>query len=253
MSAVQGFTEVLAASEHHKSAAQSYMWPQSMVGQEGKPVRVYVVDDDNHIRRVIAQELMSDPRTLLVGQAASLREARKHLNQQPFDVLLVDLNLGDGEGLELIGLAQTLNPDALIVVVSVTERDDKVLQAFELGAMGYLLKNSLFGDYVQAVLQVANGGASITPSLARKLLSHLDKSHARPFASVGTLQEERLSARESEVLKLVAGGYTSSEIGTQLGISTLTVNTHIKSIYRKLQARTRAQAVRAASLRGLFS
>ncbi|WP_415796401.1 response regulator [Comamonas aquatilis] len=229
------------------------MWPQSMVGQEGKPVRVYVVDDDNHIRRVIAQELMSDPRTLLVGQAASLREARKHLNQQPFDVLLVDLNLGDGEGLELIGLAQTLNPDALIVVVSVTERDDKVLQAFELGAMGYLLKNSLFGDYVQAVLQVANGGASITPSLARKLLSHLDKSHARPFASVGTLQEERLSARESEVLKLVAGGYTSSEIGTQLGISTLTVNTHIKSIYRKLQARTRAQAVRAASLRGLFS
>lgn len=253
MPAASEFTDVISAPDRQKPVVQSHMWPQTMIGQEGKPVRVFLVDDDSHIRRVIAQELMSDPRTLLVGQAGSLRDARKHLGQQRFDVLLVDLNLGDGEGLELISFAKTINPEALIVVVSVTERDDKVLQAFELGAMGYLLKNSLFGDYVQAVLQVANGGASITPSLAKKMLSHLDKSHARLFPIGGSLQEERLSTRESEVLKLVAGGYTSSEVGSSLGISTLTVNTHIKSIYRKLQARTRAQAVRAASLRGLFS
>lgn len=235
-----------------RSALLSCMWPTSMIGQKDQPVRVYMVDDDIHIRRVIARELMADPRTLLVGQVDSLRCARKHMAEHPFDVMLLDLNLGDGEGLELIALARTLNPDALIVVMSVTERDDKVLQAFELGAVGYLLKNSLFGDYVQAVLQVANGGASITPSLAKKLLSHLSKSHFSNLSEFSLSAPEQLSARESDVLKHVATGYTSAEIGIRLQISTLTVNTHIRSIYRKLQARTRAQAVRAASLRGLF-
>lgn len=234
------------------STMLSCTWPTSMIGQKEQPVRVYVVDDDSHVRRVIARELMADPRTLLVGQVDSLRCARKHMAEHAFDVMLLDLSLGDGEGFELMALARTLNPDVLIVVISVTERDDKVLQAFELGAMGYLLKTSFFGDYVQAVLQVANGGASITPSLAKKLLAHLSKSHLRNVSEFNFSGAEHLSARESEVLKYVATGYTSVEIGIRLQISTLTVNTHIRSIYRKLQARTRAQAVRAASLRGLF-
>ena len=128
---------------------------------------------------------------------------------------------------------------------------ERVLRAFELGATGYLVKNSWFGNYPQAVLQVANGGASITPSLARRLLQRYDKKPASdPQVSLSTT--DRLSSRESEVLRMVAGGYTSVEIGVQLQISTMTVNTHIKNIYRKLQVRSRAQAVRFASLRGWF-
>ena len=250
MSVLSRASEAATMPNQHLLAMDPHLWPHDMVGQEGQPVRVFVVDDDCHARRVIAQGLMADSRTLLVGQAANLREARKNIRQQEFDVLIVDLNLGDGEGLELLEFTRNLYPSVLSIVVSVTERDDKVLQAFERGAVGYLLKNSWFDDYPQAVLQVANGGASITPVLARKLLSHLGKAPAKFSLSEEPLPDEQLSARECEILKMIACGYTGPEVASFLKISALTVNTHIKNIYRKLQTHTRAQAVRAASLKG---
>lgn len=228
------------------------VWPDFLSGQEAKPVRVLLVDDDEHIRRVIAQELMGDPRTLLVAQASSVREGRKGIKLHEFDVLLVDLNLGDGQGFELLECLRSLRPSAQAVVISVMESDDQVLRAFELGAAGYLGKNSWFGSYLQAVLQVANGGASITPHLARRLLQRFDRSHAGESKRRQPDEVDHLSVREKEVLRMVASGYTSTEIGSRLLISGMTVNTHIRNIYRKLQVRTRAQAVRFASLRGLF-
>lgn len=232
------------------------VWPDFLVGQLDKPVRVLLIDDDAHIRMVIAQELMADERTLLVAQASSIKEGRKAIRQHSFDVMLVDMHLGDGEGLELIDFMKTLHPSAEAVVVSIMESDDLVLRAFELGATGYLVKNSWFGNYPMAVLQVANGGASITPNLARRLLQRFDKTADKTAVEEERRRQpdeaERLSAREREVLRMVAGGYTSVEIGVRLTISSMTVNTHIKNIYRKLQVRTRAQAVRFASLRGMF-
>lgn len=232
--------------------ANRALWPLDMVGQESKPVRVFVVDDDAHIRRVITQALMADSRTLLVGQARSLREARKNMCQQEFDVLLVDLHLEDGEGLELLAFTHNVYPHVLAIVISVTEREDDVLRAFEQGAVGYLLKNSWFDDYAQAVLEVANGGASITPVLAKRLLSRLSRCPGKLQAHDTSLHVELLTQREIEVLRLVSCGYTSPEIAKSLDIGVMTVNTHIKSIYRKLQTHTRAQAVRAASSRGLI-
>lgn len=228
------------------------VWPDFLTGQAERPVRVLLVDDDAHIRRIIAQDLMADPRTLVVAQAASVREGRKAIKQHEFDVMLVDLNLGDGEGLELLDYMKTARPSAEAVVVSIMENDEKVLRAFELGAVGFWVKNSWFGNYAQAVLQVANGGASITPLLARRLLQRFDKPHGHVAKRNQPDEAERLSVREKEVLRMVASGYTSTEIGTRLLISTMTVNTHVRNIYRKLQVRTRAQAVRFASLRGLF-
>ena len=228
------------------------IWPDFMIGQTDRPVRVLLVDDDPHIRLVIAQELMADPRTLVVAQASSVREGRKAIKQHEFDVMLVDLHLGDGEGFELLEYLKTVRPSAEAVMISVMENDDEVLRAFELGATGYLSKNSWFGNYPQAVLQVVNGGASITPNLARRLLQRFDKTHAELPKRQEPAEADRLSDREKEVLRMVAGGYTTAEIATQLQISNMTVNTHIRNIYRKLQVRTRAQAVRFASLRGLF-
>lgn len=241
-------------------ATQPSVWPEFLSGQADKPVRVLLVDDDAHMRRVIAQELMADPRTLVVAQATSVREGRKAIKQHEFDVMLVDLNLGDGEGFTLIDYLKSVRPTAEAVMVSIMENDDQVLRAFELGATGYLVKHSWFGNYPQAVLQVVNGGASITPNLARRLLQRFDSSAAAASATSAPRRAdadreregERLSVREKEVLRMVASGYTSAEIGKRLEISGLTVNTHIKNIYRKLQVRTRAQAVRFASLRGLF-
>lgn len=228
------------------------LWPDFLVGQADKPVRVLLIDDDAHIRRVISQELMADERTLLVAQAESLKEGRKAIRQHAFDVMLVDIHLGDGEGLDLIDFMKTVQPAAEAIVVSIMDSDELVMRAFELGATGYLVKNSWFGNYPLAVLQVANGGASITPNLARRLLQRFDKSAVPEVQRRQPDEAERLSAREREVLRLVASGHTSVEIGLRLSISSMTVNTHIKNIYRKLQVRTRAQAVRFASLRGMF-
>ena len=228
------------------------VWPAVLVGQESSPIRVLLVDDDAHIRMVIAQELMSDPRTLLVGQAASVREGRKAIQQHEFDALLVDLNLGDGEAFELLEFFRSFRPSAQAVVISVMENDEQVMRAFELGAAGFVGKNSWFGNYAQSVLQVANGGASITPNLARRLLQRVDRTNAAESKRCQPDDADRLSAREKEILRLVASGYTSVEVGSRLFISSMTVNTHLRNIYRKLQVRTRAQAVRFASLRGLF-
>lgn len=246
--------QVRTASDAHFDSYThpAAVWPVFLTGQPERPVRVLLIDDDERIRRVIAQELMTDPRTLVVAQAANLKEGRKAIKQYDFDVMLVDLNLGDGDGLALIDCMKTARPSAEAVVISIMENDANVLRAFELGAVGFWVKNSWFGNYAQAVLQVANGGASITPLLARRLLQRFDKSNDPAPKRSQPEEIERLSVREKEVLRMVASGYTSAEIGSRLLISCMTVNTHIRNIYRKLQVRTRAQAVRFASLRGLF-
>jgi DNA-binding NarL/FixJ family response regulator len=229
------------------------VWPDFLAGQKGSPVRVLLVDDDPHIRLVIAQELMADARTLLVAQAGSVREGRRAIKQREFDVLLVDLNLGDGNAFDLLEYVKSVRPGAQAVVISVMENEDQVLRAFELGATGYVAKNSWFRSYAQAVLQVANGGASITPNIARRLLQRFDRTNDSALAKRREPDEaDRLSLREKEILRMVASGYTSAEVGSRLMISGMTVNTHLRNIYRKLQVRTRAQAVRFASLWGLF-
>jgi DNA-binding NarL/FixJ family response regulator len=229
-------------------------WPDFLKGQPGRPVRVLLVDDDPHIRKVVANHLLADLRIELTAQACSLREGKRLLSLHEIDVLLVDLNLGDGSGLQLIEYARLKRPGIEAVVISAMEDEHQVLQAFRMGANGYLLKNSWFGDFPQAVLQVVNGGASITPNLARRLLLRGDHRSEQPASSAiaaGTLQDS-LSEREIQILKMVACGYTSAEVGVKLEISRQTVDTHIKNVYRKLRVRSRAQAVNCAALRGFL-
>jgi DNA-binding NarL/FixJ family response regulator len=226
-------------------------WPPFLVGQVSRPVRVVLVDDDSSIRNVISNELMTDRRCDLVGQAGSMREGRRLISSCEFEVMLVDLNLGDGNGFELIEHLKTVRPMAEAIVISAMEDEQHALHAFELGATGYLVKNSWFGNFSQAVLQVVNGGASITPNLARRLLHRLDHTQS-DTAHRAEPHKKALSEREHAILKMVAVGYTSTEIGSRLTISGLTVNTHIKNIYRKLQVKTRAHAVSSALQRGLL-
>jgi DNA-binding NarL/FixJ family response regulator len=245
-----------ASTGHEKTGDHVFpLWPDFLVGQAGRPIRVLLIDDDAHMRRVISQELLSDLRCDLVAQGSSFKEGRRLISQHAFDVMLVDLNLGDGTGFELIELMKIAHPMAEAVVISGLEDEQHALRAFELGATGYLVKNSWFGNFPQAVLQVVNGGASITPNLARRLLHRLEQSHeprARTSIANERVLKDKLSEREKEVLKMVASGYTSVEIGKRLMISHQTVNTHIKNMYRKLQVRSRAQAVNSAAHMGLL-
>ena len=253
--AEQLWPDSLAGSDSARLSSSS-TWPPFLVGQAGQPARVILIDDDAHFRLVVARELLADRRIDVVGQAASLREGKRLISLHEFDVMLIDLNLGDGTGFELIQYMKIIRPRAEAVVVSAMDDDEHAIHAFELGATGYLVKNSWFGNFPQAVLQVVNGGASITPGLARRLMKRLDGvSHPDTGGapvSRASFASERLSDREREILQLVATGHTSAEIGQHLDISERTVNTHIKNMYRKLQVRTRAQAVNLASKCGLL-
>ncbi len=227
-------------------------WSESLTGQLLNPVRVILVDDDPFVRRVIAQELLGDFRIQLEGQAGSLRDGLRLLGLHDFDVLLVDLRLGDGSGFQLIEEAKKRRSSAEVIVISAVEDEKQVLHAFELGATGYLLKNAWLQSFVQAVLQVVNGGAAITPRLARRLLVHLDhqKLDARWLSPRNDVT--LLSNRERDVLRLVANGAITDEIALRLEITAQTVTSHVKNIYRKLHVHTRAQAVNSASQRGLL-
>ncbi|WP_307700340.1 LuxR C-terminal-related transcriptional regulator [Variovorax paradoxus] len=227
------------------------LWPHFLTGQEDAPVRVLLVDDDEFMRRVIAQELLSDMRIQLEAQAGSVRDGRRLLTTHEFDVLMVDLRLGDGSGFELIREARKLHRYCEIIVISAIEDDAHVMHAFELGATGYLLKHAWLQSFAQAVLQVVNGGAAITPKLARRLLTRMNLQPGGEPPPVETPQREvTLTTREREVLRCVARGCVSKEISMRLGISGQTVNAHIKNIYKKLQVHSRAQAVSFATNTG---
>ena len=181
------------------------MWPGFLTGQAEQPVRVLLIDDDPHMSRVIAHELLADLRINLLGQGSSVKEGRRLISQNEFDVMLVDLNLGDGTGFALIEYMKTVRPLAEAIVISAMEDEQHALRAFELGATGYLVKNSWFGNFSQAVLQVVNGGASITPNLARRLLHRLDHTPSDAAARAEP-RKKGLSEREQGVLKMVAAG-----------------------------------------------
>lgn len=227
---------------------QPSMWPDFLNSEPGRPIRVILIDDDPHICRVIAGEMVSDMRIDLVGQANSVRDGRRLISMNEFDVMIVDLNLGDGSGFDLIEHSKRIRPQSEIIVVSIMDDEQRAIHAFELGATGYLVKNSWFGSFPQAVMQVFNGGASITPNLARRLLQKLEHPVTQFVAQdKGEPPHHGLSERERGVLRLVAVGHTSCEIADKLSLSVQTVNTHIRNIYRKLHVNSRAQAVNLAA------
>jgi DNA-binding NarL/FixJ family response regulator len=234
-------------------SSQAPAWPNFLAADPGRQVRVILIDDDPHIRRVIAGELSADMRIDLVGQAGGARRGKRLISTTEFDVMIVDLNLGDGSGFELIEHMKRVCNHAEAIVVSVMDDEARAIRAFELGATGYLVKTSWFGNFAQAVLQVCSGGASITPNLARRLLNRFGTQ--RPDGAAGERPGQPapgLSERECEVLRQVSLGYTSREIAGKLSLTVQTVNTHVRNIYRKLDARSRAQAVSVAATQHLI-
>ena len=241
-------------------AAPATLWPAFLMGQTNAPLRVILIDDDHHVGSV-RQELNHDERINLVATANNIRQAKKLIANSAYDVMLVDTHLGDGMGLELISFMKQTRPTAEAVVISKNEDEEHAVQAFALGAAGYLVKNAWFGSFSQAVLQVANGGAFISPKVARRLLARLTigKNNTKVNAFVQMSRHnmdectsKKLSQRELEILQLVAVGDSSAHISTKTSISVQTVSTHIKNAYRKLNVHSRLQAVASAKSLGLI-
>lgn len=229
--------------------------PLPQVGSSpSEGARLYLIEDDPSILHFVQQALLLRPQWQLLGHAGSLAQARREALLCDANVYLVDLGLPDGRGEEALRLLARHKPAAELLVFTVFGEESRLIGALEAGATGYVLKGCSAADLVAAIEQIADGGAPISPLLARLLLKQfrsVQDMRSEPAAG-GLASDVVLSDRETEVLKLVAKGYVNKEIALKLGISPATVGTHIKNLYRKLAVHSRVQVVRAAQERGLL-
>lgn len=226
-------------------------------------IDVAVVEDDAACRIALVAALNAAPDMRLLWAAATRAEALAALGDrmaQAPDVLLVDLGLPDGSGLDVIAAARTRWPGVAPMVSTIFGDEEHVLAAIEAGAMGYLLKDATPEVVVQEVRSLHAGGSPINPLVARKLLLHARQNGAAPQVDAGPaatglrLADEArvLSAREQEVLRLVWRGHTLAEVAQVLSVSPHTARTFVRRIYAKLQVKSRADAVRVAAHQGLL-
>jgi len=211
---------------------------------------VILVEDDDRTRERLARAINGHPQLRLLGTAASCEEGRRLLASGTPDVLISDLGLPDGSGIDLIAEARRRHPELLALVITVFGDESHVVAAIEAGAMGYLLKDGT-ADYIgSSILEMIAGGSPISPPIARHLLRRF-RPAAPPAAEPADAGMPRLSEREHEVLTLIVKGFSYAEIAGLLGVSSHTVTTHVRGIYRKLEVHSRGEAVYEALALGL--
>ena len=201
--------------------------------------RILIVEDDEPTRSRLLRALAAHAELEVAAAVGTCREALLALRRDAPEVLLVDLALPDGNGIELIRAARALSSDILSMVVTVFGDEKSVLGAIEAGARGYLLKDASADGVGTAILQLLAGGSPITPAIAQHLILRFQESAPASARAPGPV----LSQREQEVLELVVKGFTFAEIAGLLSLSTHTVGTFVRRIYRKLEVRSRGEAV----------
>lgn len=209
-----------------------------------------MVEDDASFRESVRVAVAAAPDMAIDAVAASVAEGMTLLNGDPADVLVVDLGLPDGSGIQLIREARRRWPRCEVIVATLFGDEDKVLSAIEAGASGYLLKDALPLSLVDEIRNVHAGGSPVSPMIARQLLRRL---RSVPVVSnAGDADREPLSAREIQVLERMALGYTMAETAEHLGIAVTTVNTFVRRIYTKLGVCSKVEAIDAGYRRGLL-
>lgn len=223
--------------------------------------QVLVVEDDAQTRAFFAASVSACAPLVLAAAVGTHAEAVAWL-QQPghvVDVLLVDLGLPDGSGLDIIRRAVRLNPECQPLVISMFGDEDNVLASIEAGALGYIHKDAAPDDIAQVVLDMLGGASPISPMIARRVLSkyrasalHSPEVAEKPRVVSVALESPRLSPRETEVLSLIARGFSYAEIARLHTVSIHTVQTQIKSLYSKLAVNSKTEAVFEATRMGLL-
>jgi DNA-binding NarL/FixJ family response regulator len=219
------------------------------------PIRVFVVEDQTRILKNQLRLLESYQDITLVGTALSGESALEELPRVKPDVLLLDLGLPRMSGIDVTRQVKALWPRVEILIFTIFDEEDKVLEAVKAGASGYLLKGTPADKIVEAIKEVRAGGSIIQPSLARRLLRHF-----RVEPEPGPVPTEPivpvlnpLSNRETELLQLIAKGVSNSEAARLLSLSKATIRTHLEHIYRKLEVTNRVEAVTEGIRKGLIS
>lgn len=220
---------------------------------------VLIVEDEPEFLRRFTNAVLMDPELALVGSAGTARAAIAMLEAQPPDVVLLDLGLPDMNGVEVIRQAMRQPQGCDVLVVSMFDDDQHVLDSIEAGAAGYLLKDALPESIVTSIRELRCGGSPISPGIARRILQRfrLALGPARPAPTPSrspapSQPQSPLTDRETELLRLTAKGLSFDTISELMGISPHTVVAHVRKIYRKLAVHSRGEAVYEATQLGLL-
>ena len=208
-------------------------------------IRVALIEDDPVIFDRLTSAIEACEDIEMTGSASNVKAGTLLVEAGDYDVLLCDLGLPDGSGIDLIRQSALLNTEADIIVVTMFADNRKVIECIKAGAKGYLLKDENLELCVDGIREIRRGGSPISPIIARQLLKRLQPSD-------GDQEGSDLSERERHVLDLLARGYSYKEIASLLEISAATVGTYVKRLYRKLEVSSRAEAVFEASSRGML-
>lgn len=207
-------------------------------------LRIVVADDHGVVRDGIAALLSAIDGFELVGTAATGEEAVRAAVELRPDVLVMDIEMPGGNGIDATARLQTLAPEVAVLVLTMFDDDASVFAAIRAGALGYVLKGSESGSMIRAIAAVAAGEAILGPGLARRTLSFLSAPGPdSPFPE--------LSERERAVLDLLAAGRSNHEIAARLSVSVKTVNNHVSSVYAKLRVAGRPEAIVRAREAGM--
>ncbi|MFF7474385.1 response regulator [Streptomyces sp. NPDC008092] len=215
---------------------------------EKKPARVVVADDQTVVREGIVMLLGLLPGVEVVGAAGDGEEAVRLVAELSPDVVLMDLRMPRCDGVEATRRIRSRYPGTQVVVLTTFADDESLFPALRAGARGYLTKDAGGDEIVRAVESVLSGDAGLSPSIQRRLLERLSQPEPAPVAAEAP---DGLTARETEVLVLIAEGFSNQEIARKLHVSTATVKTHINNLFAKTGLKDRAQAVRYAYGKGL--
>jgi DNA-binding NarL/FixJ family response regulator len=218
------------------------------------PTSVLVVEDEPEFMQRFTAAILADPQLTLAGSTATARGAIAMLDAQPPDVVLLDLCLPDLNGVEVIRHAMRRHCGCDLLVVTMFDDDQHVLEAIEAGAAGYLLKDALPESIVACIRELRGGGSPISPAIARRILDRfrLALAPARPAPSRVDRTPSPLTERETELLRLTAKGLSFDTISEVMAISPHTVVAHVRKIYRKLAVHSRGEAVYEATQLGLL-
>ena len=203
------------------------------INQEPSVIHVAIVEDDSGFLHALGEVLRTTADMRLTGASVTRAEGLALLDGPPSDVLLVDLGLPDGSGIDVIRAAARQWSACSIMVTTNFGDEQHVMRSIEAGAAGYLLKDSSPARIVDEIRSVANGGSSISPIIARQILARLRRDgveSGKPQAPSAPL----LSAREKEVLDLITKGFKTQEIATLMNLSPVTVRTLVRRIYSKV-------------------
>jgi DNA-binding NarL/FixJ family response regulator len=209
-------------------------------------IEVVIVEDDAKFRSAFARLIEATPEMELLGTAATLAQGMDLVRRRMPDVLLVDLDLPDGSGLDLIRHVASRSDTCDIMVITIFGDERHVIESIEAGASGYLLKDSLPEDFIEQIRVLHAGGSPISPVIARQLLARF----VAPVVAK-SIDVPELSEREHSVLSLVTKGFSYQEIASLMRVSPHTVLTYVKRIYRKLQVSSKTEAVYEARKLGL--